>query len=499
MIACHRYLPSFFSFLCRFITGIFFLFFLGVSSILANSNSSFPTSLPIDTIDQSDFVIVHAISVSGNKRTKAPIIFRELDFEEGDTLSRASIPEILKESRDQVYNTRLFNEVKLEQEEKAGNLLNLHILVEERWYIYPVPVLELVDRNFNVWWNGTDGGKKRDLSRTVYGFRFDHENFRGRKEELIFTAQFGYTKKFELYYKIPFINRRQKTGLSPFISYIMNREIDFLASNHQLQLYEHDRYARRRFRTGLAVNHRHDIHQNHYFQAAYYNNFIADTIAQMNPKYLLDQRTRQQYFFLSYVFTADFRDIRAYPLKGDYFRLQASKMGVGIFNDINLFLAVLNYSHYFKWNEHFYTVANVRARTSFPSRQPYFNRGGLGFGADFVRGYEHYVIDGQHFGMFRTAFKYKLLDIKFTNPIIKADQFKTIPFAIFLKTYGELGYVRDKFAGELQPLANKPLIGTGLGIDIFTMYDSVISLEYSFNGERERGFFVAFSVNYDFD
>ncbi len=495
MIATHHYF-SFFNCL-EFPSIRFFLVFISIFLGQAIDLSAF--SFPTDTTIHANYVIINDITVSGNKRTKLPIIFRELDFKSGDTLSLASLEAVLKESRDQVYNTGLFNEVKIEQKAKSGQHIDFDILVEERWYIYPVPVLELVDRNFNVWWNGTDGGKKRDFSRTVYGFRFDHENFRGRKEELIFTAQFGYTRKFELFYKIPSINRRQKTGLTPFISYILNREIDVTAQNHQLQLYEHNQYARKRFRTGLAVNHRQDIHQNHFFQLAYYNNTIADTISQMNPKYFLNGNTRQQYFFLSYVFTSDHRDIQAYPLAGNYFRLQASKMGMGIFNDINVFLAVLNYSRYFKWNDHFYTVANVRARSSFPARQDYFNRGGLGFGADFVRGYEHYVIDGQHFGMFRTAFKYKLLDTKFTNPILKADQFKTIPFAIFLKSYGELGYVRDKFAGEWQPLANKPLVSTGLGLDIFTLYDTVVSLEYTLNGKKEHGFYVAFSVNYDFE
>lgn len=454
-----------------------------------------------DTIQQETFVVVEDIIVEGNKQTKKELIFRELSFSIGDTLFVDQLEEVLKVSRDQVYNTRLFNEVTIHKDDliNRDDQVKVVIKVEERWYIFPVPIFELVDRNFNVWWNGSDNGKKRDLSRLVYGMRFAHENFRGRREQLKAVAQFGFTRKFELFYEIPFIDKQKKTGIFPTISYIMNRKIATRSAENKLSIYEHEGgNALTRFRAGIAVNHRPDINFNHHFNLTYYNNQIADTVALMSPDYFLDGQTRQRYLYFAYLFTADFRDIRAYPLKGSYFRIQLTKAGFGIFDELNMFWAIANYSKYMPINDKWYTAANIRLRFSLPDRQPYFNRGGLGFGSDYIRGYEYYAIEGQHFLMARSALKYQLIDTKFKNPFIKADQFKTIPLAIYFKTYGELGYVKEKFQNDFSPLSNQWLAGTGIGFDIFTMYDTVFSLEYTINALREHGFYVAFAVNYDF-
>ena len=118
---------------------------------------------------------------------------------------------------------------------------------------------------------------------------------------------------------------------------------------------------------------------------------------------------------------------------------------MGAFDDVNMTWIIANYSQYFKIAKKFYGAANVRAKLSFPNRQPYFNQQGMGYGNNYVRGYEHYIIDGQSYGLIRTTLRYNLLDLKMKIPFIKADQFRTLPFAIYAKTYYEMGYVEDHF------------------------------------------------------
>ncbi len=451
------------------------------------------TSISNDT-STAKYSIIAEISISGNKQTKDHIIFREMDFKVGDTLQAAKLSEIIEENRNQIFNTKLFNEVKIEVVKEEKPLIFLQIEVTERWYVFPLPIFELTDRNFNVWWKDYN----RDLSRTEYGLRFYHYNFRGRKEYLKATMQFGFTKKYELEYIQPFIDKARKIGAYYKISYILNRELPFRNIDNRQEFYKHeDGFAQKRFKISLGTSFRPDIHNNHRLYLDYHDNNIVDTLAQLNPDYFLEGRTQQSLLQLVYNYTKDQRDIAAYPLLGNYFSLEFVQSGLGIFGDIGMSSLKANYSQYFPLGNHFYALGNVKAKVSFPDKQPFFNQRGLGFDLDYLRGYEFYVIDGQNFGMFRTAFKYKLFHTKFRNPLLKAKQFNTIPLTVFLKTYGELGYVKDDYYKDTNPLSNQLLKSAGFGIDILTFYDLVASLEYTRNGLNDWGFYVSFGLNYD--
>jgi len=468
------------------------LFYLFSFNLFAGQAVDF-TSILNDT-SSPKYSIIADISLSGNKHTKKHIVFRELDFEVGDTLQSAKLTEIIEENRNQIFNTKLFNEVRIEVVKEEHNLIFLHIEVTERWYIFPLPVFELTDRNFNVWWKDYN----HDLSRTEYGLRFYHYNFRGRKEFLKVTMQFGFTKKYELEYVLPFIDKARKIGAYYKVSYILNRELPFRNIGNRQEFYRHEAgFAQKRFKISLGSSFRPNIHNNHRLYLDYHHNNIVDTLAQLNPDYFLEGRTQQSLLRLAYNYTKDQRDIAAYPLSGNYFSLEFVQSGVGIFGEIGMSAITANYTQYTSLGNDFYALGNVKAKLSFPEQQPFFNQRGLGFDLDYLRGYEFYVIDGQSFAMLRTAFKYKLWHTKFRNPLLKAEQFSTIPLTVYLKTYGELGYVKDDYYKDTNLLSNQLLKSAGLGIDISTFYDLVASLEYTRNGLNDWGFYVSFGLNYD--
>ena len=325
------------------------------------------------------------------------------------------------------------------------------------------------------------------------------------------TILFGYTKKFELSYHLPFIDKARKTGITIGTSYIINKEVPYqTANNRQLQYKEsgnHPNFIRKRFRAELILSRRPDIRSLHSLNLSYFNNTISDSVVVRNPDFFLDSRTRQEYIYLSYIYTRDFRDIKAYPLKGYYFRLHATQEGLGVFKDHAMFRLIGNFTQYFPIAKNFSGLLNVRAQMSLPRRQPYFNVSALGKGNAYVRGYERYTIDGQDFGLFRSALKYKILDIKLTNPIVKWAQFRTIPFAIYLKGFAEAGYAADVYRTENNPLSNEWMYSFGAGVDLVTMYDMVVGLEAVRNahptdfvdGHKPWSFFVSVGLLYDFD
>ena len=49
------------------------------------------------------------------------------------------------------------------------NKINFTIDLVERWYIWPYPILEISERNFNVWWDDFQSSNYQDFSRFNYG------------------------------------------------------------------------------------------------------------------------------------------------------------------------------------------------------------------------------------------------------------------------------------------------------------------------------------------
>jgi len=95
---------------------------------------------------------ISSIEINGNKVTKDAVILRELTFETETSLSRESLEKKMKESEENLSNLTLFNFAEIQSEIKDDKA-NIVVNVVERWYIWPYPIFELSERNFNVWWD----------------------------------------------------------------------------------------------------------------------------------------------------------------------------------------------------------------------------------------------------------------------------------------------------------------------------------------------------------
>src|SRR5690606_31994944 len=122
---------------------------------------------------------------------------------------------------------------------------------------------------------------------------------------------------------------------------------------------------------------------------------------------------------------------------------------------------------------------------------PYYLTKGLGYGRDYLRGYEYYVVDGQDFAYLKTNLKFELLPKREIHAkFIPLNKFSTIPYSFYLNLYGETGYVRDRKFSEGNPLVNKMQYSYGAGIDFVTYYDMVFRVEYSLNKLGDTGIFL---------
>ena len=131
--------------------------------------------------------VIDEFLIEGNRRTKDWIVIKECGFRLGDTVSLKQLTDELKTN---VLNQQLFTQVDVSPVTLTDKKVLVLITVSERWFIYPAPILELVEPNFNVWW------RNRKDSRTNYGFRVDDHNFRSRNERFSVIFKFGYTRQF---------------------------------------------------------------------------------------------------------------------------------------------------------------------------------------------------------------------------------------------------------------------------------------------------------------
>lgn len=83
------------------------------------------------------------------------------------------------------------------------------------------------------------------------------------------------------------------------------------------------------------------------------------------------------------------------------------------------------------------------------------------------------------------------------SKLVSLPQFSTLPIAAYLKTYFDVGYVKNDFVSEVNKrLSNTPLWGTGVGLDIL-IYNSLLwRFEFSRNRQGETGFFFGFEADF---
>lgn len=444
------------------------------------------------------FLIVQQISIEGNKRTLNKILLRELDFTIGDTLWLSDTSVIFEHTRNKLFNTNLFVFVKIYAYPLQDSLPNtkLKIEVKERWYLFPELIFDLADRNFNEWWYV----RKRDLSRTNLGIRVRKYNMRGRNETLSAVVQGGFTNKYELFYDVPYVNKKQNIGVGIGVSYSTNNRVGFATTQDQTAFFDtQQRNGRTRFYAKMRARYRPQFYTTQFVELQYHHNTVLDTIAALNPDYFLNGQTQQRYFMLLYEWVYDKRNIRYYATKGWFLKSEVVQQGFYFPDPVAVTKIQTEYRHYFELNSYYSFAYKVQTKFSLQENQPYNLYQGLGYHNNFVRGYDVYVIDGQHTGLLRTTFRRKIIDIVHENKWLDKSfkQFSTVPLALYVKFFADAGYAHNPLQTQWNnQFTNRLLGGTGVGIDIISYYDLIFRLEYSWNDTGKNGFF--FTIGSDF-
>ena len=467
----------------------FYLF----SFLIAFNLSLFSQAFQIDTFQQStafqkvDFKIITHILVVGNKTTKEKIILRELEFIVQDSLSNKELAAAIAQSKKNLLNTSLFNFAKIDVALSDSVHTNIIIQLTERWYIFPLPIFELDDNNFNTWW------RTKDISRINYGMHLTHYNFRGRKEKLILTAKYGFTERYRLRYEIPYLTSSQKLGLKINLAYNRRDEIAYNSlNNERLQYKDPDGDAYRNLSNSLTLTYRNKIFKTHSFTFNYTQNSVTDSVVKLNEDFLQNKKNSLDYFQLSYQFNSDKRDSKNYPLKGSFWSASITQIGLGVFSELSLLNLNFQAKKFIELKPRLYMAGSIRALITPDNNQPYLLRNGLGYSSFAIRSYEYYVIDGQNIGLGKLQLRYQIIKPRSMNLTGISERFGKFHYALYLGIFSDFAYVDDQIGYSLNNLANEIQFGHGLGFDFVSYYDIVIRAEYSFNKFGESGLFLHF-------
>lgn len=456
--------------------------------ILLSLFLSFFSLILVAQQDLTPYVIVDEIVIEGNNITKPSIIYREMTFAVGDTISENRFNEEIKISKENLQNTTLFNFVDIETIYDGIEKVTIVVKVTERWYIWPYPYLVYSDRNLNSWYEADD------FSRFSYGFDLEYKNFLGLKHSIKLTMIGGYNQNYGFTYDVPYLDKRQSLGLEFGAGYKRDKEVAYATEANKVQYFNvADEFAKQTVYVMLKPYYRFG-YRNRLFLAMEYNDTkFSDSLPSLNDDFVnVFGETRFQYISLSLTFKNDFRDEQNYPLNGHYLEMMLHKNGIGVFETApDDFYGKMTFDWYQPIKGRWYWASNVTAKFSYGSDVAYFLNQGLGYKNDYVRTYDLYVIDAANFALMKNNLKFAILNpTTMYVPFIKNERFGKIHLALYANVFFDCAYSWNMPGNPSSFLDNRFIYGTGVGIDFVTYYDKVIRFEYGINDMGETGLFI---------
>jgi outer membrane protein assembly factor BamA len=328
-----------------------------------------------------------------------------------------------------------------------------------------------------------------------YGAYLYRYNFRGRNETVYVKAQFGYTQQFGFRYKVPNLDRQQRWGLSVGAGYVQQAEVTAgTIANERLLIRNPSGSNRDEWKADVEVSLRRSHDLRHYGRLGYVQADVSDTIAARALDYFDGRATSTRFLTLGYGVIWDRRDVRIFPRAGHYAELRVDRYGLGIGGtaEPDITTAYASLKRWWRTGERVTLALSLRGKTTMGT-PPYYVQQGLGY-TDHVRGYEYYVVDGEHYALAKGNFIFQLIrPVTRRVEAMPLEAFRTLYFALYLNVFTDLGQVWDGRYAELNPLAGQWLRGHGLGLDLVSSYDQIIRGEYTLNGVGEHGFFLHFT------
>ena len=402
-------------------------------------------SIPVDTI-----------VILGNDKTKDEVILREIPFSIPDTLQIEDL--LLIQNR--VQNLFLFNQVEVYPvEDHSKNILVID--VKETWYIYPVPILFINERDWN---------------KISYGFQISHFNFRGKNEKLSVGGWLGYNPSFFLNYYNPWVGKEAKFifGINIIKQKIENKFFDFDEDHLGLSLTFGKRFGLNTFvETSLGLT-------KIKFPKAYRPFLVSNSNEDFVPK-------------AGVSFRYDHRDLFEYPMKGFYLNWSVYRTGF-----------TKSQPQFWRWQFDHRLYVKLLNRLSIGGRNliklnrgelPIYDRIFIGY-SERIRGYFSRVFTAQNLMLQNIELRFSLFPIKYiswkTAPYL-SEFFQGLKYGASLGIFMDSGTIWDRTE---QIKLNNFFSGYGAGIHFHLPYINVLRIDRAWNDKGQGEWIIEVGASF---
>jgi len=431
---------------------------------------------------------ISAIEITGNKKTRDDIIKRELPYKVGELISKNELDSLNIVAQQQLFNTALFLETNVSSEILDSSLVKIKIQLKERWYFFPLPYFRWVDRNFNQWWNE----QNRSLDRVNYGINLRQANVTGNNDKLILGYITGYTHQTILKYQLPFIDQQLKYGMGLGWAQFNQKEINYTTVDNKQVFLRTEEVIRKGYRGNVNLTYRPNLFERHALQVGFGSESISDSAFAIAPNFLPNHKKAFSYLDLNWSYSKIRFDYNAYPTKGASTEIALSQR-FSKESNLSAFQFRQIVAHPIAPSRFIFAESLTIARTMQQSN--YSDRKLMGYGLMQMNGLDYYVVDGNAATLFKAAIHQRIGSYTVVNPLTKKF-LPSVKYTFWIKAFTNLGYVYSPEKNKANPLANSLLRTAGIGVDLISIYDFVLNMEYSINQLGDKGLYLHGGINF---
>ncbi|MDP2208060.1 MAG: POTRA domain-containing protein [Bacteroidota bacterium] len=428
-------------------TFFLIIFFFASNNFLQSNN------LPLQ---QTPDAFIDSVIILGNNKTKSFVILREMKLKPGSVLT----DEAIDYDKKRIYSLQLFNSVEIFKVETTQPKYNLLVVVTERWFLYPIPIF---------------GIKDRDWKKIYYGAGIVDINFRGRNEKIFAIGTLGYEPSLQLSYRNPQIDYWEDVFVNTSFGYYENENKSLSAQNDAANFFQYHTSA------SISIGKRFQTSHTAWIHFGYEVVKLSD----YQPGRLLNAWGKDAFPIFSTGYNYDTRDLNDYTLFGSYINFHVSKFG--------LFEKNIDYWKYsFDYRRFIPLIPDVvlafRSFGTFSSGEelPSYKHVYFGY-SERIRGHYKNIYEGENVLGSSAELRIVLLQPQYFNlDFMPMPEFSVWKFGIAAALFGDAGNVWYR----KQPLAIADFKkGYGAGLHFMLSYHFVFRAEYALN-ELRKGEFI---------
>ncbi len=405
--------------------------------------------------------VLDKIFIEGNKTTKPFVILRELPFKPGDTVSTREI----EFGRERIYSTGLFTRVQVQPEPVSKNKIDLLIYVEERWYLWPYPVVGFQDRDFR---------------RFYWGAGIMQLNFRGRDEQLAAMFALGYDPFGAVMFRSPSIGPRENYIVSMGASYSQGRNVGIQpgAASGEFNATFGELHA--------DIGRRFGIFSTVTLGTSYnYVSRNSDTTG-----VTLSPTGTDVFASLKLSYTYDSRNLKNYATQGSYFYLALEKFGLGE-SVVDFGRLSFDARDYTSFLERLTLATRVHGDLAEGPRIPPYNHVFIGY-FERIRGMFNTVSEGQSIVGANMELRIPIIKQMYIEiPDFPLKEFISNRIALYWSFFADAGETTGK---GLHVNIDNALYGYGGGLSLLLPYDVILQFDYARGSDRHWEFIFDFGA-----